>query len=234
MTSPSADELAQESLGVDNSPMAISMEVRRTIDHSSAPLTSVLPQRSSQGVARLSRVELAEMNEPGDDYHMVDQRGTLVIDGDCAYIDLTGEEDFSPAGKSHYVLSLPRGSMRHDESNALYWLTTNGEQVEGPFRTGDIIGVGGSGTFRRSSYCGNNYVWVTPMILGCVRHFGDVRPLCAPEEYTRINSVSRVEARWRLERLSGLEIVLELLRKLESNRVAGWGFDHGKEFRAWL
>ena len=172
MTSPSADELAQEPLGVNNSPVATLVEVGRTLDYSSAPLTSVLPQRSSQSVARLSRVELAEMHEPGDDYHMVDQRGTLIIDGDCAYIDLTGEEGFSPAGKSPYVLSLPRGSMRYDESKALYWLTTNGEQVEGPFRTGDIIGVGGSGTFRRSSYCGNSYVWVTPMILGCVRHFG--------------------------------------------------------------
>ncbi len=52
--------------------------------------------------------------------------------------------------------------------------------------------------------------------------------------YAAEHSVTKGEAQRRLARIRDLQEVLETLRELESERLAGWGIDHESEFGAWI
>ena len=107
-------------------------------------------------------------------------------------------------------------------------------QIEGPIVVGERINVGGGSGNRRSEACGNELIVSTQSIWGCRRHFSAQYPLCEIEEYARFHRIQRDEARRRFELFPVLQAAFEELREIESDRVAGWGFDHGLEFAAWF
>ncbi len=52
--------------------------------------------------------------------------------------------------------------------------------------------------------------------------------------YAADYSVSEAEAERRLARLDGISEVLQSIRELDSERVAGWGIDHGETLTGWV
>ena len=71
---------------------------------------------------------------------------------------------------------------------------------------------------------------VRPVEQGPAAEFGEV----IVESYALEYSVSREEARRRLDRIDVLQVPLALIRGLEAERLAGWGIDHRSGFTGWV
>ncbi len=160
--------------------------------------------------------------------------GRLEIEGRCAFIDFRPPYSSIVEEPSRLVLALPRGRFQYDESKGELWMHYGDRQIEGPIRVGERIDFGSSYGNRRSEACGNEIIVWTHSIWGCRRHFSVQHPLCEIEEYARRHSIHRDEARRRIELFPALQAAFKELRAIESDRAAGWGFDHGSDFAAWF
>ena len=56
----------------------------------------------------------------------------------------------------------------------------------------------------------------------------------AVASYASEYSVTAQEAQRRLDRIEPLQEILESIRDLEGDRLAGWGIDHSGAFRGWV
>ncbi|WP_419838425.1 hypothetical protein [Candidatus Poriferisodalis sp.] len=166
--------------------------------------------------------------------HGMEISGRLVIEGRCAYIDSRADYATYTEGPQRLVLSLPRGKFQYDSRSEELWMHHKDRQIEGPIRVGERVSIGGSYASLRSRDCGNEIIVSTPSIWGCRRFPSVNNPLCEIEEYARFHRIQRDEARRRFELFPVLQAAFEELREIESDRVAGWGFDHGLEFAAWF
>ncbi len=160
--------------------------------------------------------------------------GRLEIEGRCAYIGSQTPYSSTIEEPSRLVLALPRGRFQYDESSGELWMHYGDRQIEGPIDVGERISIGTGAGYLRSEACGNEIIVSTHSIWGCRRHFSVQYPLCEIEEYARYHHIQRDEARRRFELFPVLQATFEELKEIESDRVAGWGFDHGSEFAAWF
>ncbi len=174
-----------------------------------------------------------EMHDPTTDGEGMDISGTLVIDGRCVYLDLRPDYEFAVAEPERIVLSLPRGSLQYDSKSGELWMHHRAGQIEGPLVTGQRVSVGGT-YGSRSQACENEIIVATDTIWGCQRWPTANHPLCETEEYARHRRVQRGEAQRRFDLFPVLQAAFEELRRIETDRAAAWGFDHGLNFVAWF
>ena len=160
--------------------------------------------------------------------------GRLVIEEECAYVDFREDYATYTEEPKRIVLSLPRGKFQYDSQSEELWMHHKDRQIEGPIRVGELVRIGGTFGSLRSRDCGNEIIVGTPSIWGCRRALSVNNPLCETEEYARYHRIQRDEARRRFELFPVLLAAFEELKEIESDRVAGWGFDHGSEFAAWF
>ncbi|MCY3948758.1 MAG: hypothetical protein OXF61_06100 [Acidimicrobiaceae bacterium] len=197
----------------------------------SPPLQNVLP---------LPWADFEEMWDPRPytDSDLMYGAGRLRVENNCLYLVVENELHYDPRHEqSRYALSLPRGWVQVDPVTNELWVHgahNSYGQLWGPIAMGERVEVANQPRTHRSEECDNEYLWYSSYVIPCIRHFEPGRILCPAEEYSREYGVSRSEAERRLAQLLELEGLFTDLRAVEQDRIAGWGFDHGSSFVAWL